>query len=523
MSRSSAWAGLVLALLLAATVRWTLPTRVEDLRPRPDALEYEEAARNLGAGAGYCLVFDGGCYPPRYPPGFSILLTPGVWLSGGLDGSGIWTVTAFALVGVAAVWAIGLTTGGPASAVAAALLLALSPLHVRWSRAVMPDVPTATVTTILVLGAILAARRPARPPAWLALGLGVGLSALLRTTGLVLAPVLGLAALAPRDGWRPRATRLLALGVGLLVGLLPTITYGIARFGSPLASGYDYWVPGHFFGWSHVTGRPVGGGTEANLPFYVRQLSGWGSLYPWPVAVLAITGTALGCRRPGPARLLTAITALTMAGLLAMHLPFFWQWDRFLLPVLPLVLAVAALAVGRPAPVAVRVAGFVLVALTLGQAYRTPRAFEPPDKPLRDVASLQAIAAGVERNAVLIARSNVFQVSRLFHAGTDRLWLPVGRCDHRQRVRDLGRDPVRLTGTPQSWVWDVIGVPLGSEDVEGAVTALLRSGRPVYFAPMGANQSPLVGQVTRLLSTRFRLEPVFTTPRTGLWRVREKS
>jgi len=523
MARSFAWVGLVLALLLAATVRWTPPTRVEDLRPRPDALEYEEAARNLVAGAGYCLVFDGGCYPPRYPPGFSLLLTPAVWLSGGTDGSGIWTVTACALAGVAAVWAIGLATGGPASAVAAALLLALSPLHVRWSRAVMADVPTATITTILVLGAILAARRPARPLAWLALGLATGLGVLLRTTSLVLVPALALAALAPRDGSRPRATRLLALGAGVLVGVLPSIAYGIVRFKAPLASGYDYWVPGQFFAWRYLSGRPAGGGTEANLPFYVRQLSGWGSLYPWPVAVLAIMGSALGCRRPGPARLLTAITVLTAAGLLATYLPFFWQWDRFLLPVLPLVLAVAALAVGRPAPVVVRVAGCILVALTLVQAYRTPRAFEPPDKPLRDVASLQAIAARVERNAVLIARSNVFQVSRLFHADTDRLWLPVGRCDHRQRVRDLRRDPVRLTGTPQSWVWDVIGMPLGAEDVEGAVTALLRSGRPVYFAPMGANQSPLVGQVFRLLATRFGMEPVLTTPRTGLWRVRERS
>src|SRR4029453_7722432 len=186
------------------------------------------------------------------------------------------------------------------------------------------------------------------------------------------------------------------------------------------ASGYDYWVPGHFFAWSHLTGRPVGGGTGANLPFYVRQLTGWGSLYPWTVAVLAIVGSALGCRRPGPARLLVAITLLTAAGVLAVHLPFFWQWDRFLLPVLPLVLAVAALTVGRPAPVALRVAGVGLGAPTLGRACLTPRAFDPPDKPSGEVAALRTIAARVERNAVLIARSNVFQVSRLFHAGTDR-------------------------------------------------------------------------------------------------------
>jgi hypothetical protein len=66
-------------------------------------------------------------------------------------------------------------------------------------------------------------------------------------------------------------------------------------------------------------------------------------------------------------------------------------------------------------------------------------------------------------------------------------------------------------------------MPLDAEDVEGAVTALLRSGRPVYFAPMGAGQSPLVGQVGRLLAARFRLEAVLTIPKTRLKRVREKS
>jgi 4-amino-4-deoxy-L-arabinose transferase-like glycosyltransferase len=522
MARSFAWGGLVLALLVAATVRWTPPTRVEDLRPRPDALEYEEAARNLIAGAGYCLVFDGGCYPPRYPPGFSVLLMPGVWLSGGQDGSGIWTVMAFALAGVAAVWAIGLATGGPASAVAAALLLALSPLHARWSRAVMADVPAATITTILVLGAILAARRSARPLAWLALGLGVGLSALLRATSLVLVPALALAALAPRDGGRPRATRLLAVGTGVLVGVLPSIAYGIARFGAPLASGYDYWVPGHLFAWRYLTGRPGGGGTEANLPFYVRQLSGWGSLYPWTVAVLAIVGTGLGFGLAGPARLLVTIVLATLGGLLAIHLPFFWQWDRFLLPVLPLVLAVAALPVGGLGPRAVRVAGVVLVVFTLARACLTPAAFAPPDKSLHEVAVLRAIAARVERNAVLIAHSTVFLVSRVFRDGTDRLWIPVGRCEHRQRVRDLGRVPVRPADAPQNWLWDVIGVPLVPEDVEGAVTALLASGRPVYFAPMQSGQSPLVAQVDLLLAERFRVEPVVTIPPTGLTRVRVK-
>src|ERR1700730_17897776 len=111
--------GLGLVLLVGALARWTWPVDVQDLRPRPDALEYEEAARNLATGEGYCLILDGERYPPRYPPGFSALLVAAMWFTKGEPGAGIWVVLASALVGIIATWALGLLTGGPASAVAA--------------------------------------------------------------------------------------------------------------------------------------------------------------------------------------------------------------------------------------------------------------------------------------------------------------------------------------------------------------------------------------------------------------------
>src|SRR5262249_48864640 len=123
MGRTAAWVGLVVALAAGTAVRWTRPADVEDLKPRPDALEYEEAARNIVAGEGYSLILDGGRYPPRYPPGFSMLLVPAVWLSGGTYGVGIWVVLAAALAGIGCVWAVRLLAGGPGSAAAASLPL----------------------------------------------------------------------------------------------------------------------------------------------------------------------------------------------------------------------------------------------------------------------------------------------------------------------------------------------------------------------------------------------------------------
>ena len=523
MAGKSAWVGLVVALVVGAAVRWTLPADVEDLKPRPDALEYEEAARNMAAGEGYCLILDGAKYPPRYSPGFSTLLVPAMWLTGGEHGAGIWVVLAAALAGIACVWAIGLVTGGAASAIVAALLLALAPLHVRWSRAVMSDVPSTTVTAGLALAGLLCLRRDARPRAWLVLGMATGLAGLLRSTCTLFALPLALALLTQAGLGRHALRRLVALAVGVGVGLLPLAIYDVLRFGSPLADGYRYWVAVDFFRWANVLGAPVSGGSESNLRFYSRQIVGAGSLYPLPVALLAVAGLVLGSRQGGGPRALAVLTAALALVLCAVYLPFFWQWDRFFIPLLPLVFALAALPVGAAAPGWLRLAAVSLVAFVLTLAIATPGAFAPPDRPPDlEVAGLRAIAARVEPNAVLIARSNVLLVSRLFHDATDRLWVPVDRCEHRALIRDRRLKPYAPANAPQSWVWDVIGPTFDADAVEAAVHALLASGRPVYFSPILLFQTPVGLPVNRLLNARFRLDSVRTTTPTGLVRVREQ-
>ncbi len=518
MGRRLSWTGLALALVVGAVVRWTLPVEIEDLRPRPDALEYEEAARNLVDGQGYALVLDGGRFPPRYPPGFSLLLTPAMWLTGDQFGAGIWVVLACALVGIAAVWALGLETGGPASAVAASLLLALAPLHVRWSRAVMSDVPAATITTLLALGGVRCARRDARARAWLGLGILAGLAALLRSTCMLVALPLGVIIAAGRG----RTRRLLAFAGGLTLGLLPSALYALARFGSPWATGYGYWVPADSFAWHNVLGPPAGGGTVGNLGYYLRQLAGLGALYPWPVALLALTGLGLALRRPGASRLLARLTLGTTVLLLAVHTPFFWQADRFLLPAVPLVVTLAALPAGTLAPPALRSVAAVVVAGVLVVPWFTCGAFAPPDGPLGEVSVLRAIGAQVERNAVLIGRANVIPVARLFRAGTDRVWLPLDRCMHRASIRDLRLTPYARANAPQGWVWDAIGARFDPATAEAAIHALLASGRPVYFAPLLLFEAPFVIEFTTLLHQRFVLESVDTSIPTGLMQVRER-
>jgi hypothetical protein len=506
MRQGLAVVGLLVALGLGFAVRWTPAERVADLRPRPDALEYEEAARNLVAGEGYGLVLDGGRYPPRYPPGFSLLLVPAVWATGGELGGGIWAVLVCALAGIAAVWTLGYLTGGPASAVAAAALLALAPLHVRWSRAVMADVPAATWMTLVSLGGVWCAARARGARAWSLLGVAVGLGGLLRST-CVLAALPLVAACVVEGGGRGAVSRRIAwfsLGVG--TGLVPIALYDVVRFGSPWDSGYAYWVIADYFDWRYVLGAPVGGGSTGNLGFYLAQLAGFGALFsPW-VAAAIVAGAVVGLRRAGPARFVVVVTLGTALLLSVTYVPFFWQWDRFLLPVLPLCVVVAALGVGERSPRRLRLASAALIAITVTNASRTSQAFAPPDLPLGEVAALRAIAASVEPNAVVVAEAEPLLVPRLLRGDTDRQWIALAPSEHQQVVRTFRRRPYG-TAAPTAWIHQLPEPPADVEALTALVARMLAQGRPVYFAVVRLPVSERVSRQGAALAARFGFWP----------------
>ncbi len=524
MVRGLAYAVLLGVVVLGAWLRWTTPEAVEDLRPRPDALEYEEGARNLAEGRGYYLIFDGGRYPPRYPPGFSVTMVPAMWLGGGRHGAGIWTVQAFAALGLIVAWRLAALTSGVAGALLASVMLAVSPLHVRWSQAVMSDVPAATVVTALAVAALACLRRNAGVRGWAIVGASFGLSALLRPTIVPLVVPVAVALLVDQGLTRSAWRRLAALVAGVGVGLLPTLAYGYHQFGSPFSSGYGYWVVGQFFAWRYVVDEALSGGGQSNLRFYLRELAGLRELYPWPVPILVIGGAILGWRRGGLARALVIVALGMTAVLLALYLPFFWQWNRFLLPAVPLVLAVGALTVAPAAPRLVRFGATLLALAAVAIPATTPRAFDPPDPPLWEIEALRFVSDHVEQDAVLVARSNAVLMSRLFRAGTDRLWLPLGLCDHRADVRRLQRRPYdRWSADDGTWVLAAVGHLDQGRELTGTVRELLRAGRPVYLVPTLDRASPVVRSAHQVLGREFTLQLAAFRPRVFLYRVRERS
>ena len=495
-------------LALGGFLRWTTLAEVADLRPWPDAIEYEEAARNLHEGRGYLLWIAGDAYPPRYPPGFSLLIAASLPLVGSDLGSGVCVVLVSALAAIAAAYVLGRRTAGFASGIVSALVVATSPLHVQWSRAVMSDVPASAALAWLAVWVLAAVGRDAGSLEHLLLGVACALVASIRQPLLLLVPAAGLVILLFSPG--PAVTRrrkVLALGAGVVLGSLPLLYLNTVLFGSPLRNGYDYWVHGQQFalGWAFT---PRASGAPANAWYYGTLLLGGGALYPWTATALLLAGTVIAWRGTRAERALATLGWLFTALFFLFHLTYVWQWDRFFLPLLPLLAALMALPCARGTNRLVRSAALALVAVTLVLAATRPDAYEPPNPPAYDVATLAKLAAVAEPNAAVLARSTSFFFARLLRRDGDRVWVPLLPDPHQRAIAHDELQPLRHDADAAAWIRPPLTMPFDPAAALAVVEELCREGRPVYLSEQLDLHVPFLRELKAALAARFTLTQV---------------
>jgi 4-amino-4-deoxy-L-arabinose transferase-like glycosyltransferase len=412
------FAALVL-LAVAGYVRWTPPARAGDLRPRPDALEYEAGARSMVRGTGYYVVVEGRRYAPRYPPGFPVLLAPVVFAWDQGPGTGIVVVFVAALLGIAFLVRATSLTAGPVAGLVAGTLLAASPCHVRWSRTVMTEVPSATFVALAALLLVRAVRVRATTALLVAIGVLIGLATCVRVAnGLLLVPAT-LVVLTLGGGAR-RAT--IVLGAAL-AGMVPLLLYDLATFGHPFATGYERWAPTNTFAVSHLWTQ-VGGGKIPNLRFYGGMLAGSGELYPWPWTLLIMLGGLCAIRSVRPAERAIGIFAgsflVVLAGVFSL---FSWQDSRYLLPALPALFGVGTLPLAAHRGRASRLIAAGLVIAGLVVLARRPDLYDP-DKFFNEPGVLRELAVKTPKDATILVRTNEHFFALLLRNDADRTWVP---------------------------------------------------------------------------------------------------
>lgn len=243
------------------------------------------------------------------------------------------------------------------------LVLALAVYLVYWSFSGM-EASLASLTTVLLLGALVGIARPApRPRDWIALTLAtlLGVSCRPEAPFVIGAAMLGFAALGGLRAWQGRTrpepvgaveVRRALGGLGILLGVTAGVILG--RLGS-FDAAFPQPVSAKFGG---LTQRALLGGLSYGIVNWaVHPLLALAALGAWRVVARALRGEAEAPWRGWALALLLAQGAFIVGG------GGDWmEGGRFLVPVLPLLVLFALDAGRRLAPPRLRVPGTLLLA-----------------------------------------------------------------------------------------------------------------------------------------------------------------
>src|ERR1051325_2085624 len=270
-----------------------------DLGPYPDAVEYFAQANSITKEGAPTIQIGYDKLPSRYPPGYPLLMIP--WLSC-LRHHGILapfttnqTIGLLLLIGSFGFYfAIGRALAGGL----AALLLSTQPAFITFSRSSLSDLSGATAAILAVVLVYLAFRQMKRWPIYAA-AIVLGLALCIRPQLLFFSPILIAAALFPvRDSWLRWFLHCCLIGVVFVAAAVPYFAFNTLQFGSPMKTGYNFWVPewadsARSFSlhnvptqlamlWSDITASWTN--------FRVANLFGTGTYIVAPLIVLALIG-----------------------------------------------------------------------------------------------------------------------------------------------------------------------------------------------------------------------------------------
>ena len=217
-----------------------LPNTYRMLAPWPDAPQYLDAARTLVEEGRYHIHVAGQEVPPRFPPGYSVLLALAYRAGVPLLTCPLWVNRLFALAFFVLLITVFAGRGMWTTAGLAVLLLATRTSFTVLTRSPLSDLPAG----LFLLAGVLLLYRAARTGdrrLWVTALFILGLALCFRWGFLLL---YGLIPVAAYLGRHKVGARTLALaGIAFLVGVAPVLVYHHQTFGSVISTGYSFWLP----------------------------------------------------------------------------------------------------------------------------------------------------------------------------------------------------------------------------------------------------------------------------------------
>jgi hypothetical protein len=292
---------------------------------------------------------------PLCPAGLSLLMAGAIKAGG--NGAWFWVVPLLGAVGVWSTYLLGRQMADRRVGAAASILLACSPIFLFQLFQPMSDVPAAALWTSSLVAALGGSRRRnTLSPEAKASNSPINdalVSGLLASAAILVRPNLAPLALVPVLMAWPSWRAAVATIAGIVPGVAAVAVLQAAVYGSPFHSGYG--ALAQIFSLSHVV---------ANMQRYPA----WLAEAHTPVLLVALATPFL----LRPARWAWLLAAFVVATLVA-YLPYVpfddWWYSRFLLPALPALIVLTAIAMrwvtGR-LPGRSGTAGFVLLVAVLG-------------------------------------------------------------------------------------------------------------------------------------------------------------
>jgi hypothetical protein len=312
--------------------------RIVDTVPLDPSYTWPHAHKTM-TPLGFRAGTEPGVIAPTYPPGLPLLMTPATFVS---DRAVYFLVPFFGLIAIWLTYRLGHACGDPLAAGLAAVLVSASPTFLFQVVQPMSDVPA---TACWLAALLLAARGIPTAAGWA--GAVASLAILIRPNLVPLAIVPFL--LVTRSVPRAQRQRSAALFLAAMIPAAMTLGWiQSVRYGSAFGSGYG--DIDHLFSWQNI---------GPNLDRYPRWLTETHTWFIW----LATLAPVVLWRRDARARTLGWAAIAFSAATLAVYLPYAyfqlheWNYSRFLLPAIPLLLLLAtivALFAIRQAPLAAR-------------------------------------------------------------------------------------------------------------------------------------------------------------------------
>jgi len=449
----------------------------------PDSVEYSVGSAHLVQDGNYFITIDGTKFPPRYSPAFSLMLAPSYLIFGHDEiGNGIYIVTAFALIGIMAAYAIGYAVSGcPGGVLAAGFMLLLSD-YLELGRRIMADVPGAALSLLLCWLYLHMSRRQQYGNSLVfASGCVIALASGLRPALLVMV----LPFMLHLSRRKVSGLLYMLLPIAAVIGL--TLLYNDRTFGSLFRNGYNFWCP-----------VPYDFVNLTLSPSYLKD--NLKTLLSTPALPSMIT-TGLCMVLLRKLDLIEKSTALVMKEIsyfilfasspyLVFHLLYFYQSTRFFLPITCLFAAVTGGVVGRFfIRKTYNYAAIIFSAALLVFAFA--QNITSPPLVLWRRAMADAVAKFTPDDAVIIAATDPGYLGYLVAERSHRIIIPLNRNVEYASKLIAARKISAIEPSPDGW-WDhraaglinagaTEAVRVVAVDRPDVVAMYLNSGRRVFL------------------------------------------